>query len=208
MKTVNSLSGQIELWLLLVLLISIGWPFGLILTSLIFGAFRVALGSISSLVIAGISGGILISLLSLYVLRDSIRGTGIWVLATITGWVLGLLGTFYSIKSMSGGTAWIVGGALGGLIYGLIQSAGLKNKSGKSFLRIILNAIGWASAYGIGYAIPSTLSLDNIPLLSEAITRGMLGWVMLGIFAVLLLILLFSTLKRGDRSEKRVQWWP
>ena len=83
MKTVNSLPGQIELWLLLVLLISIGWPFGLILTSLIFGAFSVALGSISSLVIAGISGGILISLLSLYVLRDSIRGTGIWVLATI-----------------------------------------------------------------------------------------------------------------------------
>ena len=207
MKTVNSLPGQIELWLLLVLLISIGWPFGLILTSLIFGAFSVALGNISSLVIAGISGGILISLLSLYVLRDSIRGTGIWVLATIMGWVLGLLGTFYSIESMSGGTAWIMGGALGGLIYGLIQSAGFRNKSGKSILRIILNVIGWASAYGIGYAIPTKLSLDNIPLLSEAITRGMLGWVMLGIFAVLLLILLFATLKRGDRGE-RVQWWP
>ena len=207
MKTVNSLPGQIELWLLLVFLISIGWPFGLILTSVLFGVFSVALGNISSLVIAGIVGGIFISLLSLFVLRDSIRNTGTWVLVTITGWVLGLLGTFYSIEAMTGGTAWIIGGALGGLIYGLIQSAGFKAKSGKSIYQIILNALGWAGAYGLGYAIPSKLSLNNIPFLSEAVTRGMLGWVMLGIFAVLLLILLFATLKRGDRGE-RVQWWP
>jgi len=207
MKTVNNLPGQIELWLLLVFLISIGWPFGLILTSVLFGVFSVALGNISSLVIAGIVGGIFISLLSLFVLRDSIRSTGTWVLVTITGWVLGLLGTFYSIEAMTGGTAWIIGGALGGLIYGLIQSAGFKTKSGKSIYQIILNALGWAGAYGLGYAVPSKLSLNNIPFLSEAVTRGMLGWVMLGTFAVLLLILLFATLKRGDRGE-RVQWWP
>lgn len=207
MKTVNSLPGQVELWLLLVLIISIGWPFGLILTSLIFGAFSVALGNISSLVIAGILGGIFISLLSLYVLRDSIQGTGIWVFATITGWVLGLLGTFYSIEALTGGTAWIVGGALGGLIYGTFQSIGFKTRSRKGIHQIILNAIGWASAYGIGYAIPSKLSLDNLPFLSQAVTRGMLGWVMLGAFAVLLLILLFATLKRRDRGE-RIQWWP
>jgi hypothetical protein len=208
METNKSFRDQIELWLILVFLGSLGWSFGLILTSVLVGAIGIAPGSIISLISAGILGGVFVSLLSMYVLRKSVKGIGAWILAATLGWTLGLLGTIYSMQAMSGGIAWIVGGALGGLIYGLIQSFGFKPGFGKSLPWIILNGAGWAVAYGLGYAFPSDMGLEGIASMSVPVAKGMLGWVMLGTFAVLFLILLFATLKRGDRSENRVQWWP
>jgi len=208
MKASKSFRDQFELWLMLVFLTSLGWSFGLILTSMLVGTVITALDGIISLILTGILGGILISLLSIFVLRDSVLSMGNWVLAASLGWVLGLLGTVYSVQAMSGATGWIIGGALGGLIYGLIQSFGFKPGFGKSIPWIILNTLGWAIAYGIGYALPPDLSMDRIAAMNMPIAKGMLGWVMLGTFAVLFLILLFATLKREDRSENRVQWWP
>jgi len=208
MKTNKNFRGQIELWLILVFLASLGWSFGLILTSVLVGVIGVAPGSIISLILAGILGGVFVSLLSLFVMRKSVKGMGAWILAATSGWTFGLLGTIYSMKAMSGAAAWIVGGALGGLIYGVIQGFGFKPGFGKGILWIILNAIGWAVAYGLGYYLPSDLGMEGIASINIPVAKGMLGWVMLGTFAVLFLILLFATLKRGDRSENRVQWWP
>ena len=207
MKASKSFRDQIELWLMLVFLTSLGWSFVLILTSVLVGAVGAVPGSTTSLALAGILGGILISLLSTFALRDSIQNMGTWLLATTLGWMLGLLGTVYSTQAMSGATGWIIGGALGGLIYGLVQSYGFRPGFGRSIPWIILNALGWAGAYGFGYALPTDLSMDRIASINVSVSKGMLGWVMLGAFAVLTLILLFATLKRGDRGE-RVQWWP
>ena len=207
MKENKSLRDQIELWLMLVFLTSLGWSFGLILTSVLVGVVGTPPERSINLILAGILGGILISLLSTFVLRDSIRTIGNWVLAATLGWVLGLLGTIYSIQLMPGAAGWLIGGALGGLIYGLVQSFGFKPGFGRSIPWIILNALGWAAAYGLGFAFPSGLGMESIASLNISISKGLLGWVMLGTFAVLLLILLFATLKRGDRGD-RVQWWP
>jgi hypothetical protein len=207
MKASKSFRDQVELWLILIFLTSLGWSFGLILTSVLVGTVTTALDSTIKLVLAGILGGILISLLSMFVLRDFLRSMGTWLLAATLGWALGLLGTTYSIQAMSGAVGWIIGGALGGLIYGLVQSFGFKPGFGRSIPWIILNALGWAVAYGLGNAFPSDMGMESITAMSVTISKGLLGWVMLGTFAVLLLILLFATIKRGDRGE-RVQWWP
>ncbi len=207
MKASKSFRDQVELWLMLVFLTSLGWSFGLILTSVLVGTVTTVLDSTIKLVLAGILGGILISLLSMFVLRDSVKSMATWLLAATLGWALGLLGTTYSIQIMSGAVGWIISGALGGLIYGLVQGYGFKPGFGRSVPWIILNALGWAGAYGFGYALPSDLGMDRIASINVSVSKGMLGWVMLGTIAILLLILLFATLKRGDRGE-RVQWWP
>ena len=207
MESNKSFRDQVEMWLILVFLASLGWSFGLILASVLTGAFRIAPGSTLSLVLAGIVGGVFVSLLSMFILRDSLRSRGTWILAATSGWVLGLLSTIYSIQAMSGALAWMLGGALGGLIYGLVQGIGLKPGFGRSVQWILLNGVGWAAAYGLGYVFPSDMGLQGIASMNVSVSKGMLGWVMLGTFAVLLLILVFGTLKRGDRGGK-VQWWP
>lgn len=199
--------NQVELWLMLIFLTSLGWSFGLILTSVFVGAIGTPPERGINLTLAGILGGILVSLLSMFVLQDSIKTMRIWVLAATLGWVLGLLGTVYSIQLIPGVAGWLIGGALGGLIYGLVQRFGFKPGFGRSVQWIILNALGWAGAYGLGYAFPSDLGMESIASMNISIAKGLLGWVMLGTFAILALILMFATLKREDRGE-RVQWWP
>jgi len=51
------------------------------------------------------------------------------------------------------------------------------------------------------------MSMDSIASMNMPIAKGMLGWIMLGTFAILLLIMILASLKRGDRGAK-VQWWP
>jgi hypothetical protein len=208
MNEKTGLRDQIELWLMLLFLTSLGWSFGLILTSVFVSAIGSSPERSINLTLAGILGGILISLLSMFILRDSLKNMRIWVLATTLGWVLGLLGTSYSIQLISGAFGWIIGGALGGLIYTLVQRFGYKPGFGKGIPWLILNALGWGAAYGLGHAFPSELGMQAISSISTFVSKGMLGWVMLGTFAVLILILLFATIKRGDRGENRVQWWP
>jgi hypothetical protein len=208
MNESKGLRDQIELWLMLVFLTSLGWSFGLILTSMFVGAIGTSPERSINLTLAGILGGILISLLSMFVLRDAIKSMRIWILAATLGWVLGLLGTIYSIQVISGVLGWIIGGALGGLIYGLVQVFGFKPGFGRGIPWIILNALGWAAAYGLGHAFPSDMGVGSISAMNVTISKGLLGWVMLGTFAVLVLILIFATIKRGDRGGNRVQWWP
>jgi hypothetical protein len=207
MKVRNSLRSQVELWLMLVFLTSLGWSFGLILTAMLVSAVGTPPEKIINLVLVGILGGIIISLLSIFVLHDSIQSTGTWMLAATLGWLLGLLSTVYSIQIMPGAAGWIIGGALGGLIYGIVQSYGFKPRFEKGVSWLVLNALGWAIAYGLGYAIPSDLGLDSITSINAPIAQGMLGWVMLGTVAILFIVLSFATSKRGDRGE-RTQWWP
>ena len=199
--------AQLELWLILVFLTSLGWSFGLILTAVFVGVMGTPPERSINLTLAGILGGILISLLSMFVLRDSIITMRSWVLAATLGWLLGLLGTIYSIQLIPGVTGWLIGGALGGLIYGLAQGFGLKPGFGKGLPWILLNGLGWTAAYELGNAFPSEIGMQDITSISIPISKGLLGWVMLGTFAVLALILLFATLKREDRGE-RIQWWP
>lgn len=203
----KSFRDQLELWLMLVFLTSLGWTFGLILTSVLVGALGMARESSINLFLAGIFGGLFISLLSVFVLHDSIKSMRVWLLVGTLGWVLGLLGAISIFKLIPGATGWLIGGALGGLICGVIQRFGFKSGFGRSILWITLNALGWAVAYGLGFGLPSKLGMEGISSTSIPLSKGMLGWVMLGTFAVLLLILLFATLKRGDRGP-RVQWWP
>ena len=108
---------------------------------------------------------------------------------------------------MDGDLGWLVGGAIGGLIYGLAQSFGLRREFGRNIPWFVLNALGWAGAYGLGFTLPTDFGVDRITTMSIPISKGMLGWVMLGTFAVLLLILLFATVSKGDKGE-RIQWWP
>ena len=208
MNEKTGLRDQIELWLMLLFLTSLGWSFGLILTSVFVSAIGSPPEGSINLTLAGILGGILISLLSMFILRDAIKNMRIWVLATTLGWMLGLLGTSYSIQLIPGVLGWIIGGALGGLIYALVQRFGYKPGFGKGIPWLILSALGWGAAYGLGHAFPSELGMQGIASISTFISKGMLGWVMLGTFAVLILILLFATLKRGDRGESQIQWWP
>lgn len=208
MNEVKNLREQIELWLMLVFLTSLGWSFGLILTSVFVGTIGTPPESSINSILAGILGGILISLLSMFILHDHIKTMRTWILVASLGWVLGLLGTIYSIQLIPGTAGWIFGGALGGLIYGLVQGFGFKPGFGRGIPWIILNAVGWAAAYGLGNAFPSDMGLERITAINITISKGLLGWVMVGTLAVLLLILLFATLERGDRGEKRVQWWP
>ena len=203
----KGLRDQIELWLMLLFLTSLGWSFGLILTSVVVGAFGTPPERSINLTLAGMLGGVFVSFLSMFVLRDAIKTTKTWVLAATLGWLLGLLGTVYTIQLMEGALGWIVGGAIGGLVYGLVQSFGLRREFGRNIPWIVLNALGWAGAYGLGYTLPTDFGVDRIATMSIPISKGMLGWVMLGTFAVLLLILLFATVSKGDKGE-RIQWWP
>lgn len=207
MNEKKGIRNQVELWLMLVFLTSLGWSFGLILTSVFVGAIGTPSERGINLTLAGILGGILVSLISMFVLHDSIKTMRIWVLAATLGWVLGLLGTVYSIQLVPGMAGWLIGGALGGLIYGLVQRFGLKPGFGRGILWIVLNAVGWAAAYGLGNAFPTEMGMQSITAMNLVISKGLLGWVVLGTFAVLALILSFATLKREDRGE-RVQWWP
>ena len=58
MKASKSFRDQVELWLMLVFLTSLGWSFGLILTSVLVGTVTTLLDSTIKLVLAGILGGI------------------------------------------------------------------------------------------------------------------------------------------------------
>lgn len=207
MKANKIIRDQIELWLILLFLTSLGWSFGLILTSVLVGTLGLAPDNFASLILAGIVGGFFISLLSLFILRESVRGLGAWILAATLGWTFGLLGTIYIMRVMSGAIGWIIGGALGGLIYGMLQRFGFKPNFGKAPLWIVLNMLGWGIAYGLGFFIPSDLGMDQIVSINVPIAKGILGWVILGTFSVLILILAFASPKRGDRGEK-VEWWP
>ncbi len=207
MKAIDSLRSQVELWLMLIFLTSLGWTFGLILTSVIVSAAGTPPENSINLVLVGILGGIFISLLSMFVLQNSIQSVRVWMLAATLGWLLGLLTMAYSMQIMTGAAGWIIGGALGGLIYGIVHSFGFKPRFGKGIPWIVLNALGWAIAYGLGYAIPSDLGMDNIASINAPIASGMLGWVMFGTLAILFLILISANSKRGDSGE-RIQWWP
>ncbi len=200
--------AQVELWLILSFLNSLGWVFGLILTSFIMEGITSNLSTMIGLIIAGILGGLVISFLSMLIMRSSVKTTAIWVLCTTSGWILGLSGTLFSIQLLGGSIGWLIGGAFGGLIFGLLQSFGLKSGFDSiNILWLTLNALGWASAYEFGYALPADLGLNQIASISTVLSKGMLGWVLFGTLAGLLLTLLFSTLKRGDRGD-RIQWLP
>ncbi len=199
---------QIELWLVLSFLISLGWVFGLVLTSFIMEMAEINPDKLINLILAGILGGLIISILSMLITRNFIKKAVTWVPLTTLGWALGLSGTLLFIQFMDSTTGWLIGGALGGLIYGLLQSFGFNSDfDGKTIVWLILNAFGWAGAYGFGYALPADLGLKQITSINTILSKGMLGWVLFGTLAGLLLTLLFSTLKRGDRGD-RVQWLP
>ncbi len=200
--------AQVELWLILSFLNSLGWVFGLILTSFITEGITSDLSTMIGLIIAGILGGLVISFLSMLIMRAFVKTTAIWVLCTTSGWILGLSGTLFSIQWLGGSIGWLIGGAFGGLIFGLLQSFGFNSDfDGKTILWLMLNALGWASAYEFGYALPADLGLNQISSINTVLSKGMLGWVLFGTLAGLLLTLLFSTLKRSDRGD-RIQWLP
>lgn len=98
MKVNNGIRSQIELWLLLVFLVSLGWSFGLILTSALSSFLGIEPGSIINIFIAGILGGIFISFLSLFIILESIRSVGVWLLTTTLGWLSGLLERYTACK--------------------------------------------------------------------------------------------------------------
>jgi len=162
MKESKSIRDQIELWLMLVFLTSLGWPLGLILSSFFVHAIGVAPESIFSLIVAGMFGGVIVNLLGMFVLRKSVQSMGTWLLSATLGWVLGLIGTSYTIQVTNSTTGWIIGGALGGLIYGFIQRFGFKPGFRKGYQWVLLHGFGWASAYGFGIALPPDLRLNTI----------------------------------------------
>lgn len=207
MKGKKDIRNQIELWLILVFLTSLGWPLGLILTSGFLHVIGTEPDSFLSVLISGVVGGAIVNLLGISVLRKSINSVGKWILMATLGWSLGLVGTSYMIQFDNSTASWIMGGAVGGFIYGLLQQFGFKPKSRKGFEWVIMHAFGWAGAYGFGIVIPPDLLLSRFASISWPISRGLLGWVMLGVIAVFPLILAFSTTNQKDK-EPRVQWWP
>ncbi len=80
--------AQVELWLILSFLNSLGWVFGLILTSFITEGITSDLSTMIGLIIAGILGGLVISFLSMLIMRSFVKTTAIWVLCTKSGWIL------------------------------------------------------------------------------------------------------------------------
>ncbi len=208
MKTNNKYREHIELWLILSFMISLGWVFGLVLTSFLLEVINPISENITTLVVAGILGGLIIGLLSMFIAWKSIKSILVWVLTTTLGWTLGLAGTMLGLQLIEGATGWLIGGAFGGLVFGILQSFGFKSDfNSRSLLWLTLNLLSWAGAYGFGYAIPADLGLVRITSINTILSKGMLGWVLFGTLSGLSLLLLFSTFKRGDRGD-RVQWLP
>jgi len=206
MNTWYRLHHAIETWLRWTVVTSISWSLGLAVAMGLSVLWE--LPSSLGLGLACVIGGVGIGLAEWLVLPHDARGMAAWVGATTLGWTVGLFVATAMIRVTDWTGHWAVGGALGGMALGSAQALVLKRRLGTKRVWLALSSASWAAAYSIG-ALPSQDALfrgREIGLATVA-ASGILGWVVLGMFAALLLILLLPK-REGRDPDVSVRWWP
>jgi hypothetical protein len=158
--------------------------------------------------LACVIGGVGVGLAGWLALPHDAGEMAAWVGATTLGWTAGLFISTEVIRVTDWAGSWAVGGALGGMALGGAQALVLKRPLGTKVVWLALSSASWAAAYSVGsLSFQEALFRRREISLSMVATSGILGWVVLGMLAALLLILFLPKWKERD-PDVRVRWWP
>ena len=183
MATKKSWAAQIEFWLSWMLVLGISWPGIAILTTLLSDLFGSDNLSEINLILTALIGGVLVGIVQWFFLRPAGPGAALFILGTAIGWAAGL-------------------------VLGLFQWPFLRVELRNGWVWLMMSAAGWALALGTGSLLAHRGALAAVyePLALGSLA-ALLGWVVVGLVAVVFLIGLFPR-QRARESDQRIRWLP
>ncbi len=208
MATKKSWAAQIEFWLSWMLVLGISWPGIAILTTLLSDLFGSDNLSEINLILTALIGGVLVGIVQWFFLRPAGPGAALFILGTAIGWAAGLALVVYRVDPVDSALLSLGRGFLAGLVLGLFQWPFLRVELRNGWVWLMMSAAGWALALGTGSLLAHRGALAAVyePLALGSLA-ALLGWVVVGLVAVVFLIGLFPR-QRARESDQRIRWLP
>lgn len=206
MKTFKSATAIVEAWCLWMPITSISWLIGYSLAGYLTQLTILEISSEVAFVISLICGGILLGLLQWIYLRPEVSGISTWVVVSVCGVTLGFAITTITFKFTSTPLGAFISGAFGGLVLGFVQRFSLLSSARDKVAWILITAVGWALAFGLGMYI---FTQGNIASLSgtfqEIVGSWMIGSMVVSLVTILAVVMLFPKSMRND-PRTPVRW--
>ncbi|RME47415.1 MAG: hypothetical protein D6791_05875 [Chloroflexi bacterium] len=199
---------RLEAWLLWLLVTGISWPLGLVIAFVAATRAGQMLPRTAGLALGIAIGGAVVGLAQWLILDLEVRGIGSWMLASAIGWTIGLT----AAAPVAGMTHLLIGkavsGALGGCVFGLAQWMALHHSMKQRNQWLAFMVAGWTVSLTLGMTLLGNAGspVPNSSLLNLALA-GAVGWLLIGMLAILVIVLLLPRLEKKD-TESDVKWWP
>jgi len=196
----------LELWLQWIMVTGVGHPVGTVVASWLAGTVRLEPPGVVLLGLGMLAGGVPIGLIQWQILRARVKNLGLWVAATAVGWASAWMVTALLVGAIRIPLSWLLAGALSGLIAGAIQARALRDTFDGKGSWILLSAVAWTAAFGVGVVLNSGARSPG-PALDVEVLKAtwIVGWPVLSALAFLVVLML---LPKPEKKEKGVRWWP
>lgn len=207
MRAARFLPDWLEVWLVWVFVTGLGWCVGLVIMgTMVRGADPFLVGK-GGWMVGGAMAGALIGLVQRQILRPEVKGDVWWTLATAAGWMVGLAMTAVLLRVTGWTWARAMGTLPGGFVLGLAQWLALRPEAEGKAGWVLGTAVGWAGALTLGITLAGGTSPGIFAVhIVEIVASGAVGWVVIGLVAILVLVWLFPGPQR--KYATYVRWWP
>lgn len=200
-------AATFELWLKTVFLTGLGWPLSAVVVSNLLTAAGLAEESLLRFALQGLIGGAAVGIFLTAVFGSQVRREPNWMLATTAGWLAGLIATALVGGLIPSGAGWLFGAGLGGLIFGFALRRALAGELATNDFLVFLQGLGWLLVAAFSAAVSESGSLIAFGAGSSArLAAGMVGWVIAGLVAGVLLVTLFPN-RAGGILKPEEGWW-
>lgn len=206
MKSFKSATAVIEVWCLWMPVTSISWLIGYSLVGYLTQMISFEISKEVAFVISLVCGGVLLGLLQWQYLRPEVSGVSTWVVVSVIGVTLGFAITTIAFQFTSSLLGAFISGAFGGLVLGFVQRFGLLSGTRDKVSWMLVTALGWALALGLGMLIFAKGNLSSLPItFQEIVGSWTIGSVIISLVTILAVVTLFPKSMRKD-PRTPIKW--